>query len=337
MKSTKKITAIAAATASAIAALVMAQPAFAQATAPASGAWPSKPIKVVVPYPAGGYYDVVARVLGPRMTDSLGQPVVVENRVGANAIVGTEFTAKSPADGYTIMVGGIGPHAINASLYPKLSYDPVKDFAPIVLVATQPTLLVVHPSVAAQSLRDLIALAKAKPGQLNFGSNGSGSTPHLSAEMFGSAAGVRLNHIPFKGSAPAVTAVLGGQTELLFGTASDVLVHVRAGKLRAIAVSSLKRLPSLPEVPTMSESGTPGFEATAWFAYYAPAGTPADIVGRLNADINRHLANAEARERLSAQGTADIVGGTAEQLGSFTRAEIAKWAKVVKESGAKAD
>jgi tripartite-type tricarboxylate transporter receptor subunit TctC len=299
--------------------------------------YPSQPIKVVVPYPAGGYYDFIARVVGHEMSEHFGQPVIVDNRSGANAIIGTEFTAKSPADGYTIMVGGIGPHAINASLYSKLPYDPVRDFAPIILVATQPLILVAHPSVPANSVRELIAAARARPGALTYASAGSGSSPHLAGVMLSSAAEVELNHIPFKGMGPAITAILGGQTDLLFSTLTEALAHVRAGKLRSLAVTSGERIEALPDVPTMIEAGVPDFDAPAWYAYFAPAATPRAIIDKLNAEIQGILKIPQVRERLSAKGTTQIVGGTAERLRSFQKSEIARWAKVIAKSGAKAD
>jgi tripartite-type tricarboxylate transporter receptor subunit TctC len=262
---------------------------------------------------------------------------VVENRAGANGIVGTDYVAKSAPDGYTIMVGGIGPHGINPGLYPKLPYDAVKDFEPIVHVVSAANVLVLHPSVAANNLQELVALARSNPGGLSYASNGAGSSPHLSAEMFASAMGLKLNHIPFKGSAPAITSMLGGQTQLAFNNAGDVVQHIRAGKLRPIAVTSAVRLPAFPEVPTMREGGVSGYEALAWWAYFAPAGTPKEIVARLNSQINRAMQVPDVRERLSVQGSAEVVGGTPEQLAAFQKAEIAKWSKVIKESGATAD
>ena len=303
----------------------------------AAQAWPSKPIRVIVPYPAGGFYDTIARLVGPKMTEEFGQPVVVENRVGAGGIVGTDYVAKSPPDGHTLMVGGIGPHGINPGLYPKLPYDPVRDFEPIVHVVNAANILVVHPSLPAANINELVALARAKPGQLNYASNGSGTSPHLAAEMFASAMGLKLTHIPYKGSAPAVTAMLGGQTQMAFNNAGDVIQHIRAGKLRPLAVTGAKRLPVLPEVPTMQESGVPGYEAVAWWAYYAPAGTPREIVGRLNSQINKTLHDLEIRRRLSVDGSAEVVGGSPEQLAAFQKAEIAKWSRVIKESGATPD
>jgi tripartite-type tricarboxylate transporter receptor subunit TctC len=300
-------------------------------------AYPSKPLKIVVPYPAGGYYDVIARIVGPRLAESLGQPVIVENRVGANAIVGTDFTAKSPPDGYTIMVGGIGPHAINVSLYRNLPYDPVRDFAPVVHVAVQPLILVVHPASAANSVKEVIAAARSQPGKLSYASNGSGSTPHLAGEMLSSLEGIKLNHVPFKGSAPAVVAALAGHTDMLFGTASDVLQHIKAGKLRALAVTGASRIPALPDVPTMAESGIQNYEAVAWFAFFAPAAVAREIILRLNAEIGRILESPEVREKLSAAGTVQLMGGAPELLGNMVKSEIAKWSKIVSDSGARAD
>ncbi|MEI6719497.1 MAG: tripartite tricarboxylate transporter substrate binding protein [Betaproteobacteria bacterium] len=303
----------------------------------AQAPYPSKPVRIIVPYPAGGYYDVSSRVLGQKFSDALGQPFVIENRPGANAIVGTELTAKSAPDGYTIMMGGIGPHAINASLYPKLSYDPVKDFAPIILVSMTPNALVAHPGVAAKTVGQLLDLARAQPGKLNYASNGSGSSVHLCAELLGTMTGTKFNHVPFKGSAPAVAATLGGQTEFAFATAGDVLGHIRGGKLRALAVTSAKRIPALADTPTMIEAGVAGYEATAWFALFAPAGTPREIVARLNAVASKALDTDEVRERLAPQGSADLVGGAPEVLGNLVKSEIGKWSKVVRESGATAD
>ena len=296
--------------------------------------YPSKPVKIVVPYPAGGYFDVVGRIVGHALSESLGQPMIVENKVGANGIVGTEFTAKAPPDGYTIMVGGIGPHAINVSLYSKLPYDPVRDFLPIIFVADQPLIVVVNPKVDAHSLKNLIALARSRPGQFSYSSPGAGSTPHLAAVMLSSIEEIKLNHVPFKGSAPAVIAVMAGVTDLLFGTASDVLQQIKAGKLRALAVTATTRIPALPNLPTVAELGVPNYEATAWFAFFAPAGTPLDIVAKLNAEIGKVLDMPDVREKLSAQGTTQIIGGTPERLAGQVKSEIAKWAKIVKESGA---
>ena len=299
--------------------------------------WPARPVHFIVPYPAGGYYDVLARVIGAELGETLGKPFVVENRVGANGMVGTDYVAKSAPDGYTIMMGGIGPHGINPSMYPNLPYSPTRDFAAVIHVASAPNVLVVHPSVPVHNLKELIALAQAKPGQIPFSSAGSGSSQHLSAEMLNTMAGIKLNHVPYKGSAPSVTAVLAGEVSVLFGTMADVVAHVKAGKLRALAVTSESRIPSLPEVPTMVEAGLPGFEATAWFGVLVPAATPRPIVERLNGEINRIIKSPEILKRISQGGSALIVGGTPERFADFIRAEIEKWGKVVRQSGAKAN
>ena len=290
-----------------------------------------------MPNPAGGFYDLIARTVGQKVGESIGQPMVVENRVGAGGSLGTEFTAKSPPDGYTIMVGGIGPHGIAPSLYAKLPYDPVKDFAPIILVATTPNILVVHPSSPFQSVQDIVAAARQKPGVVSYASNGNGTSQHLSAEMLATTMGLKLNHVPFKGSAPAVTAMLGGQVDFAFAVAPDALPHVKAGKLRALAVSGAKRAAPLPDVPTMVEGGVPGYEATAWFGYLAPAGTSREIIDRLNAEIAKALESSDVRDRLAPGGLSELPGGTPERFGDFVKSEIAKWSRVVKESGAKID
>ncbi len=299
--------------------------------------YPTKAVRVVVPYPAGGYYDLLARVIGAKLAETWSQPFVVENRVGANGIIGTDYVAKSVPDGYTIMMGGIGPHGINPSMYPKLPYNPIRDFAPIIHVASAPNVLVVHPSVNARSVKELIALAQSRPGDLTFSSAGTGSSQHLSGELFKLSSAVKMTHVPYKGSAPAVTAVLAGEVTLLFGTMADVVEHVRAGKLRALAVTGARRIPALADVPTMVEAGVPGYEATAWFGMLAPANTPRDIVVKLNLEINRVLQLPEVLARISQQGSAEILGGSPEQFGVFIRDEVAKWANVVKETGVKAE
>ena len=299
--------------------------------------YPAKPVRMIVPYPAGGYYDLLARAIGQKLTEAWGQSLLVENRAGANGIVGTELVAKSVPDGYTIMMGGIGPHGINPGLYPKLPYDPLRDFAPVIHVATAPNVLVVHPTNPVRSVAELATLARAKPGQLTFASNGSGSSNHLSAEMFQSIMGVQMVHVPYKGSAPAVTDMLGGQVTMLFGTMGDVVPHIRTGKLRALAVTGARRIPALPDVPTMVEAGVPGYEATAWFGVLAPIATPTEIVHRLNQDIGRVLQMPDVLEKITLQGSAEIIGGAPEQFGALLRAEIAKWQKVIRESGVKPD
>ena len=315
----------------AIAALlaVFAQNAFAQA-------YPTHSIRLVVPFPAGGTTDILARAAAQKLSESLGQAVVVDNRPGAAGNIGADLVAKSAPDGYTLLMGTVGTHAINPSLYAKMPYDHVKDFVPVVLVAGVPNVLAVYPAFPVNSVAELIALAKSKPGTINFASSGSGTSIHLSGELFKTMAGVDMTHIPYKGSSPALTDLMGGQVQIMFDNLPSSLPLIKAGKLRAIAVTSLKRAPALPDVPTISESGLPGFEASSWFGVLAPAGTPAPIVAKLNADVNKWLQSPEAREQLLAQG-ANAAGGTPEQFAAHIRAETEKWAKVVKASGAKAD
>ena len=298
--------------------------------------YPNHPIRLVVPFPAGGTTDILARDAAPKLTEVLGQPVVVDNRPGAGGNIGADLVAKSQPDGYTLLVGTVGTHAINPSLYAKMPYDHVKDFAPVVLVAGVPNVLVVNPSLPVNSVADLIKLAKSKPGSVNFASSGNGTSIHLSGELFKTMAGVDMTHVPYKGSAPALIDLVSGQVQVMFDNLPSSLPQIKAGKLRAIAVTSLKRSPALPDVPTISESGLPGFEASSWFGLLAPAGTPPAVVTRLNAEVNKWLQSPEGREQLLAQG-AQAAGGTPEQFVAHIRAETDKWAKVVKASGAKVD
>jgi tripartite-type tricarboxylate transporter receptor subunit TctC len=302
-----------------------------------SQAYPTKPLKVILPVPAGGYYDTVTRIVSQRLAERLGQPVVVENRVGAGGVVGTVHAAGQPPDGYTLLFNGIGAMSIFPSLHAKLAYDPVRDFEPVILVSTVPNILVVHPSVSARSVDELAALARSRPGEITYASNGIGTTQHLAAEMFATAKGLKLNHIPFNGSAPAVTAMLGGQTMLLFGVATDVMPHVRGGKLRALAVASEKRMAALPDIPTTAEAGVSGVEIEIWLGAFAPKGTPRELVSRLNAEIGRVLEMPEVRERITQDGIGEVKGGTPGQLASLLQSEIAKWSRVVKASGARMD
>jgi tripartite-type tricarboxylate transporter receptor subunit TctC len=299
--------------------------------------YPSKPIRTVVPYPAGGYYDTMARQIGNALSRSLGQPVVVENRAGANGIIGTDYVAKSPPDGYTIMVGGIGPHGINPSLYKKLPYDVMRDFAALVHMANQPNILVVNSASSYRSVQDLVAAARAKPGAVTYASNGAGSSQHLCAVLFALTMEIELTHVPYKGAAPAITGMLAGEVDHLFGGPADMTPHIRSGRFRPLAVTGAKRLPSFPDVPTMAQAGVANYEVSTWFGYFAPAGTPAEILDRLNAEINKALHDPGIRNLLEAQGSVELVGGSREQFAGFVRNELAKWADIVKRSGASVD
>jgi tripartite-type tricarboxylate transporter receptor subunit TctC len=298
--------------------------------------YPAKPIRIVVPFPPGGATDILARDVAQKLSEAWGQQVIVDNRPGAGGNIGSELVAHSAPDGYTLEMGTVGTHAINASLYARMPYDHVKDFAPVILVAGVPNVLVVNPAVPANSVAELIAYAKANPGKLNFASSGNGTSIHLSGELFKVMAGVQMTHIPYKGSAPAMQDLLGGQVQLMFDNLPPSLPQIKAGKVRALAVTSLTRAPALPDVPTVAEAGLPGFEASSWFGILAPAGTPPAIVARLNAEIAKWLATPEAKEKLSKQG-ANAAGGTPEDFAKHIAAETAKWAKVVKDSGAKID
>jgi tripartite-type tricarboxylate transporter receptor subunit TctC len=298
--------------------------------------YPSKAIRMVVPFPPGGTTDILARTIGQRMTEDWGQPVVIDNRPGAGGNIGTDLAAKAAPDGYTLLMGTISTHAINASLYKKLPFDPVRDFSPVSRVGTLPNILVVHPSVPVKSVKELIELAKSKPGDLNFASSGVGTSLHLSGELFNSMAGVKLVHIPYKGSSPALADLLGGQVKIMFDNVPSALPHVKAGKLKPLAVTSAKRTAVLPDVPTVSESGLPGFEVTSWFAIFAPAKTPKDIVAKLNGEVVKILKAGDVKEKLAQLGV-DAAPTTPEELAAFAKAETEKWAKVVKATGASAD
>ncbi|MGO4331896.1 Bug family tripartite tricarboxylate transporter substrate binding protein [Cupriavidus sp. 2TAF22] len=302
----------------------------------AQGTYPTKPITLIVPFSAGGTTDILARIVGLQLGKALGQPVVIDNRPGAGGNIGASLAAKAPGDGYTLFMGTIGTHAINQSLYSKLPYDPVKNFAPISRVAMVPNLVVVNPKVPVNNIKELIAYVKANPDKLSYGSSGSGSSMHLSGELFNSMTNLHIQHVPYKGSAPAVNDLLGNQIGLMFDNMPSSYPHVKAGKLRAIAVTSAKRSPALPNVPTVAESGVPGYEATSWFALYATAGTPQPIVDRLNAEVVKILAMPEVKKQMADQG-AEPHPEKPAQLAAFMSAETAKWAKVVKASGATVD
>jgi tripartite-type tricarboxylate transporter receptor subunit TctC len=299
--------------------------------------YPSKPLRFVVPYAPGGPLDITARAIGQKLTESWGQTVLVENRAGAGGNIGADFVAKSPGDGYTLLMGAVATHAINPTLYGKVPYDPVKDFVPVALVAQVPNILVVNPGLPVKSVQELIDLARAKPGSLNFGSGSTGSTGHLAGELFKTMAGVQMVHIPYKGGAPAMADLLAGQVQLMFDNLANALPNVKAGRLRALAVTTLRRSPSMPELPTIAEAGLPGFDLSTWFGVMVPAGTAPDIVARLNAEIVRALNMKDMRERLEQMGAEPPPGNTPEKFAAFIGTEAAKYAKVVKDSGAKVE
>ena len=298
--------------------------------------FPTKPITIIVPFSAGGTTDILARIVGQGLTTELGQSVVVDNKPGAGGNIGGSLAAKATADGYTLFMGTVGTHAINQSLYKKMPFDPVKDFAPLSRVATVPNLLVAHPSQPFKTVKEMIAYAKANPGKITFGSPGSGASPHVAGELFKSMTGTDLLHIPYKGSAPAMTDLLGGQTSVMFDNMPSAIQHVRSGKLRPIAVTTAKRSPELPDVPTIAEAGVPGYEATSWFGMFAPAGTPKPVLDKLHAALIKVLNQADVKKKIAEQG-GDVVAETPAQFAAFIQAESVKWGKVVKESGATAD
>ena len=304
--------------------------------AAAQQTYPTKPITIVVPFSAGGTTDILARLVGQYLTTELGQVVVVDNKAGAGGNIGGAFVAKAPADGYTLFMGTVGTHAINAALYAKMPFDHVKDFAPLSRVANVPNLLVAHPSQPFKTVPEMIAYAKANPGIIYFGSPGNGSSPHLSGELFKSLAKVDMVHVPYKGSAPAVSDLLGNQISIMFDNLPSVIPHVRSGKLRAIAISTAKRSPELPDVPTIAEAGVPGYEAMSWFGMFAPAATPKPVLDKISAALAKVLGNPEVQKKIAAQG-GEAVNETPAQFAAFIRSETTKWGKVVKESGASVD
>ena len=315
----------------AVIALVATTPAAAQ-----GATYPTKPVRLVVPFPPGGTTDILARAVAQKLSETWGQQVIVDNRPGAGGNIGSELVAKAPPDGYTLLMGTVGTHAINPSLYAKMPYDHVKDFTPVILVAGVPNVLVVNPSLPVDSVQQLIAYGKANPNKLNFASSGNGTSIHLSGELFRTMTGVQMTHVPYKGSAPALTDLIGGQVQLMFDNLPSSLQFIKAGKLRALAVTSVARSQALPDVPTLAESGLPGFEASSWFGVLAPAGTPADIVAKINAAVAAWLASPAAKEQLAAQG-ASAAGGPPDAFVRHIADESAKWAKVVKASGAHVD
>jgi tripartite-type tricarboxylate transporter receptor subunit TctC len=306
------------------------------APAPAQDKWPSKPITYVVPFPTGGTTDILARLIGQRLGAALGTTVVVENKPGAGGSIGSEYASRAAPDGYTILGGTISSHAINVSLYPKLGYDPVKSFAPITLIGSNPNILVVPASSPFKSVADIVNAARAKPGEIAFASAGNGTSQHLSGELFKSLAKIDLVHVPYKGSGPAIQDVMASQVPMMFDTSVVAGPHVQSGKLRALAVTSGRRAPAFPDVPTVAEAGVPGYELVSWQAVFAPAGTPQPIVDRLYAEIAKILKSAEMQERLANLGM-DASGMAPAEFAAFQRAEIEKWAKVVKAANVKID
>lgn len=299
--------------------------------------YPSRTVHLVVPFPPGGSVDAVARIIAEGMGEGLGQPVIVEHRQGAGGNVGADFVAKAKPDGHVLLMGTVGTHAINQSLYSRMPYDAVRDFAPVTVVSSTYNVVVVHPSVPVSSLKELIAYAKAKPGTLNFASGGSGTTSHLLGEMFKTVTGSQMVHVPYRGVGPAVTNLLGGHTQIMFTNLLVALPHIKAGKLRALAVTNPARTAIMPDLPTFAELGFAGFEQTPfWIGVLAPAGTPREIVGRLHAEIVKVLRRPAVRERFAALD-AEPVGNTPEEFGALVRTDIAKWAKLVRDSGARVD
>src|SRR5260221_7719460 len=299
-------------------------------------AWREKPVRFVVGFTPGGPSDILARALGQKLAESWGQQVVIENRPGAGGNIAAEAVAKSAPDGTTWLLGNNSILATNQSLYAKLGYDPVKDFAPVALVAIQPNILVVNPNVPVSSVKELIALAKAKPGELNYASSGSGAAAHLAGELFKAMTGVQMVHVPYKGAQPALTDVIAGQAQLMFATSASVIPYIKAGRLRALAVTTVQRSASVPELPTVSEAGVPGFEAITWHGVVVPAATPRPLVERLNADIVKVLRMRDLRERLESLG-AGVAPRTPQDLADYIAREMPEWAKVVKDSGARAE
>lgn len=299
-------------------------------------AWPAKPIRLVVPFPAGGGTDIIGREVAQKITESTQWPFIVDNKPGSGGNIGIDNVAKSPADGYSLVLGQTSNLAINPSLYSKLPYDPVKDLAPISLVASAPLTLVVSATSPYKTLADLVAAARAQPGSINFATSGNGTVAHLATEMFQKAAGVKLTHIPYKGATQGINDVIGGQVQVYVSSIPTLIGHIKSGKMRALAVTSARRVDDLPQVPTVAESGYKGFEAVTWFGVLGPANLPKDIAARLNTEINKALQSPDLQKKLSDQG-ADVAGSTPEAFGKLVRDDMVRWGKVVKDSGARID
>ena len=298
--------------------------------------YPEKALRVVVPFAPGGSTDIVGRIMTQRLSERIKQPVVLDNRGGGGGNIGSDMVAKAPPDGYTLLIGTVGSLTINPSLYKRMPYDPLKDLTPIAYFGSTPNVLVVHSSLPVKSVRELITLARSKPGQLNYASAGTGGSVHLAAELFKSLAKVDMVHVPYKGSGPALVDLLGGQTQLMFSTMPPALPHVKSGRLRALGMTGAKRSPLVPDLPTIAEAGLPGYEITQWWGLLGPAGMPAAIVTRINSDVNAILQQPEVKERFASAG-ADTAPNTPAWFASYMKSEVAKWAKVVKASGATAD
>lgn len=303
---------------------------------PLAQAFPERPVRFVVGFTPGGPSDILARALGQKLAERWGQQVVVENRPGAGGNLAAEAVARSAPDGYSWLLGNNSILATNHALYRKLAYDPVKDFAPVALVAVQPNILVVHPDVPAKSLAELIALARQSPGKLNYASSGAGAAAHLAGELFKTMAGVDIVHVPYKGAQPALTDVVAGQVQLMFATSASAIPYMKQGRLRALAVTTAQRSPSVPELPTVAEAGLPGFEATTWHGVVVPAATPRAVIEKINTDVNAVLKEKDLSERLAGLG-AEVITGTPRDFAEYIAREIPKWTKVVKDSGARAD
>lgn len=297
--------------------------------------YPNKPVRLIVPFPPGGTTDVAGRLVAQHLTEAWRQQVIVDNRPGAGGVIGTELAAKSTPDGYTVLIGSITTHAVNPALYTKLNFDPIKDFTPVSLVVSSPQLLAVHPSVEARSVSELLALAKSRPGKLNYASAGSGTSPHLTFELFKSMAGINVVHVPYKGTGPAINDLIGGQVQMMITGVVALIPHIKSGRLRGVGVTSAKRVAALPELPTIIESGIAGFDVSSWFGVFAPGAVPKPIVRKMNLEIQRMLDKEDIRQRLISLGADPAEKNSPEQFSVYVKSEMARWSKVVKDTGTK--